>query len=204
MKRQITCLLAVCMLSALLCGCGRSEKQTAGTKPTAPVQTAAATEAPEPQTLGDIPDVDDIVRCYKELVNGNYGVEYDSSAPLPGGFDGVGEWYPVTNYGSLSELRRHVQQYLSDALMEQRHFGDSLQEVDGKLYFRRGSVGYVSYKADMQTEVLRYAEGDAEFGAKCYLTYIPIYGSGDDYCGDSTFIIGLCSDGRYRILAVTS
>ncbi len=67
MKRQITCLLAVCMLSALLCGCGRSEKQTAGTKPTAPVQTAAATEAPEPQTLGDIPDVDDIVRCYKEL-----------------------------------------------------------------------------------------------------------------------------------------
>ena len=43
MKRQITCLLAVCMLSALLCGCGRSEKQTAGTKPTAPVQTAAAT-----------------------------------------------------------------------------------------------------------------------------------------------------------------
>lgn len=204
MKRQITCLLAVCMLSALLCGCGRSEKQTAGTKPTAPVQTAAATEAPEPQTLGDIPDVDDIVRCYKELVNGNYGVEYDSSAPLPGGFDGAGEWYPVTNYGSLSELRRHVQQYLSDALMEQRHFGDSLQEVDGRLYFRRGSVGYVSYKADMQTEVLRYAEGDAEFGAKCYLTYIPIYGSGDDYCGDSTFIIGLCSDGRYRILAVTS
>ena len=74
MKRQITCLLAVCMLSALLCGCGRSEKQTAGTKPTAPVQTAAATEASEPQTLGDIPDVDDIVRCYKELVNGNYGV----------------------------------------------------------------------------------------------------------------------------------
>ena len=62
MKRQITCLLAVYMLSALLCGCGRSEKQTAGTKPTAPVQTAAATEAPEPQTLGDIPDVDDIVR----------------------------------------------------------------------------------------------------------------------------------------------
>ena len=46
MKRQITCLLAVCMLSALLCGCGRSEKQTAGTKPTAPVQTAAATETP--------------------------------------------------------------------------------------------------------------------------------------------------------------
>lgn len=46
MKRQITCLLAVCMLSALLCGCGRSEKQTAGTKPAAPVQTAAATEAP--------------------------------------------------------------------------------------------------------------------------------------------------------------
>lgn len=135
MKRQITCLLAVCMLSALLCGCGRSEKQTAGTKPTAPVQTAAATEAPEPQTLGDIPDVDDIVRCYKELVNGNYGVEYDSSAPLSGGFDGAGEWYPVTNYGSLSELRRHVQQYLSDALMEQRHFGDSLQEVDGKLYW---------------------------------------------------------------------
>lgn len=139
MKRQITCLLAVCMLSALLCGCGRSEKQTTGAKPTAPVQTAAATEAPEPQTLGDIPDVDDIVRCYKELVNGNYGVEYDSSAPLPGGFDGVGEWYPVTNYGSLSELRRHVQQYLSDALMEQRHFGDSLQEVDGKLYWQQGS-----------------------------------------------------------------
>ena len=121
MKRQITYLLAVCMLSALLCGCGRSEKQTAGTKPTAPVQTAAVTEAPEPQTLGDIPDVDDIVRCYKELVNGNYGVEYDSSAPLPGGFDGAGEWYPVTNYGSLSELRRHVQQYLSDALMERIH-----------------------------------------------------------------------------------
>ena len=143
MKRQITCLLAVCMLSALLCGCGRSEKQSAGTKPTAPVQTAAATEAPEPQTLGDIPDVDDIVRCYKELVNGNYGVEYDSSAPLPGGFDGVGEWYPVTNYGSLSELRRHVQQYLSDALMEKRHFGDSLQEVDGKLYWQKGGVGYV-------------------------------------------------------------
>ena len=148
MKRQITCLLAVCMLSALLCGCGRSEKQTAGTKPTAPVQTAAATEAPEPQTLGDIPDVDDIVRCYKELVNGNYGVEYDSSAPLPGGFDGAGEWYPVTNYGSLSELRRHVQQYLSDALMEQRHFGDSLQEVDGKLYWQQGSKGYVSYRVD--------------------------------------------------------
>lgn len=204
MKRQITCLLAVCMLSALLCGCGRSEKQTAGTKPTAPVQTAAATEAPEPQTLGDIPDVDDIVRCYKELVNGNYGVEYDSSAPLPGGFDGVGEWYPVTNYGSLSELRRHVQQYLSDALIDRLAFGEQFREIDGRLYFRRGGVGYVSYKADMQTEVLRYAEGDAEFGAKCYLTYIPIYGSGNNYCGDSTFIIGLCSDGRYRILAVTS
>ena len=100
MKRQITCLLAVCMLSVLLCGCGRSEKQTAGTKPTAPVQTAAATEAPEPQTLGDIPEVDDIVRCYKELVNGNYGVEYDSSAPLPGGVDGAGEWYPaLERYG---------------------------------------------------------------------------------------------------------
>lgn len=204
MKRQITCLLAVCMLSALLCGCGRSEKQTAGTKPTAPVQTAAATEAPEPQTLGDIPDVDDIVRCYKELVNGNYGVEYDSSAPLPGGFDGAGEWYPVTNYGSLSELRRHVQQYLSDALIDRLTFGEQFREIDGRLYFRRGGVGYVSYKADMQTEVLRYAEGDAEFGAKCYLTYIPIYGSGNNYCGDSTFIIGLCSDGRYRILAVTS
>ena len=204
MKRQITCLLAVCMLSALLCGCGRSEKQTAGTKPAAPVQTAAATEAPEPQTLGDIPDVDDIVRCYKELVNGNYGVEYDSSAPLPGGFDGAGEWYPVTNYGSLSELRRHVQQYLSDALIDRLAFGEQFREIDGRLYFRRGGVGYVSYKADMQTEVLRYAEGDAEFGAKCYLTYIPMYGSGDDYCGDSTFIIGLCSDGRYRILAVTS
>lgn len=165
MKRQITYLLAVCMLSALLCGCGRSEKQTAGTKPTAPVQTAAATEAPEPQTLGDIPDVDDIVRCYKELVNGNYGVEYDSSAPLPGGFDGVGEWYPVTNYGSLSELRRHVQQYLSDALMEQRHFGDSLQEVDGKLYWQQSSKGYVRYRVDRQKTLTRDETLDAQYGA---------------------------------------
>ncbi len=189
MKRQITCLLAVCMLSALLCGCGRSEKQTAGTKPTAPVQTAAATEAPEPQTLGDIPDVDDIVRCYKELVNGNYGVEYDSSAPLlPGGFDGVGEWYPVTNYGSLSELRRHVQQYLSDALMEQRHFGDSLQEVDGKLYWQQGSKGYVRYRVDRQEALTRDETLDAQYGGKCYQTSLELYGSADNYCGDEAVV----------------
>ena len=131
-------------------------------------------------------------------------MRYDESRPLPNGFDGIGNWCPVTNYGSLSELRRHVQQYLSDALIDRLAFGEQFREIDGRLYFRRGGVGYVSYKADMQTEVLRYAEGDAEFGAKCYLTYIPIYGSGNNYCGDSTFIIGLCSDGRYRILAVTS
>ena len=82
-----------------------------------------------------------------------------------------------------------------------------LQRFQSEIEQKGRNNGYLteeSYKADMQTEVLRYAEGDAEFGAKCYLTYIPIYGSGDDYCGDSTFIIGLCSDGRYRILAVTS
>ena len=205
MKRQITCLLAVCMLSALLCGCGRTGKQTAGTRPTAPAQTAAtATEAPEPKTLGDIPGIKTMIRCYTDADNTNFGVKYAESRPLPNGFDGIGDWCPVTNYGSLSELRRHVQQYLSDALIDRLAFGEQFREIDGRLYFRRGGVGYVSYKADMQTEVLRYAEGDAEFGAKCYLTYIPMYGSGDDYCGDSTFIIGLCSDGRYRILAVTS
>ena len=170
-------------------------------KPTAPVQTAAATEAPEPQTLGDIPDVDDIVRCYKELVNGNYGVEYDSSAPLPGGFDGAGEWYPVTNYGSLSELRRHVQQYLSDALMEQRHFGDSLQEVDGKLYWQQGSKGYVRYRVDRQETLTRDETLDAQYGGKCYQTSLELYGSADNYCGDEPVVFALCADGHWRIVA---
>ena len=161
MKRQITCLLAVCMLSALLCGCGRTGKQTAGTRPTAPAQTAAtATEAPEPKTLGDIPGINTMIRCYTDADNANFGVKYDESRPLPNGFDGIGNWYPVTNYGSLSELRLHVQQYLSDALIDRLAFGEQFREIDGRLYFRRGSVGYVSYKADMQTEVLRYAEGD--------------------------------------------
>lgn len=106
MKRQITCLLAVCMLSALLCGCGRTGKQTAGTRPTAPAQTAAtATEAPEPKTLGDIPGIKTMIRCYTDADNTNFGVKYDESRPLPNGFDGIGNWYPVTNYGSLSELR---------------------------------------------------------------------------------------------------
>ena len=110
MKRQITCLLAVCMLSALLCGCGRTGKQTAGTRPTAPAQTAAtATEALEPKTLGDIPGINTMIRCYTDADNANFGVKYDESRPLPNGFDGIGNWYPVTNYGSLSELRLHVQ-----------------------------------------------------------------------------------------------
>ncbi len=98
------------MLSALP-GCGRSEKQTAGTKLHRPwSRPRRATEALEPQTLGEQ------FRCGRHrplprelAVNGNYGVEYEQlPAPLPGGFDGVGEWYPVTNYGSLSELRRHA------------------------------------------------------------------------------------------------
>ena len=146
MKRQITCLLAVCMLSALLCGCGRTGKQTAGTRPTAP----AATEAPEPKTLGDIPGINTMIRCYTDADNANFGVKYDESRPLPNGFDGIGNWYPVTNYGSLSELRRYVQQYLSDALIDRLAFGEQFREIDGRLYFRRGGVGYVSYKADMQ------------------------------------------------------
>ena len=132
--------------------------------------------------------MDDIVRCYKELVNGNYGVEYDSSAPLSGGFDGAGEWYPVTNYGSLSELRRHVQQYLSDALMEQRHFGDSLQEVDGKLYWQ-------------QETLTRDESLDAQYGGKCYQTSLELYGSADNYCGDEAVVFALCADGHWRIVA---
>lgn len=145
MKRQITCLLAVCMLSALLCGCGRTGKQTAGTRPTAPAQTAAtATEAPEPKTLGDIPGIKTMIRCYTDADNANFGVRYDESRPLPNGFDGIGNWCPVTNYGSLSELRRHVQQYLSDALIDRLAFGEQFREIDGRLYFRRGGVGYVS------------------------------------------------------------
>ena len=136
-------------------------------------------------------------------------MEYDSSAPLPGGFDGAGEWYPVTNYGSLSELRRHVQQYLSDALMEQRHFGDSLQEVDGKLYWQQGSKGYVRYRVDRQETLTRdetldercVRRGRAGCADAADCIRLELYGSADNYCGDEAVVFALCADGHWRIVA---
>lgn len=209
MKRQLSFLLAILLLAGLLSGCGSSGKKadTADQPTPAPTPTAAAavsTQVPEPKTIGDLPDADAMIRCYADARNTNFGVQYDASNPLPNGFDGVGDWYPVTNYGSLNELRRYVQQYLGDALIDRLSMDEALREIDGRLYWRQGGIGYVSYRVDKQTEVLRYAEGDAYFGAKCYLTYIPLYGSGDNYCGDDGFIIGLCSDGHYRILSVAS
>lgn len=107
----------------------------------------------------------------------------------------------MTNYGSLSELRRHVQQYLSDALMEQRHFGDSLQEVDGKLYWQQGSKGYVRYRVDRQEALTRAESLDAQYGGKCYQTSLELYGSADNYCGDEAVVFALCADGHWRIVA---
>ena len=59
-------------------------------------------------------------------------------------------FYPVTNFKTNAEVRENLEQYLSDAVIDEV-FHDDFLEYEGNLYLRRGSRGYGAVTIDLDS-----------------------------------------------------
>ncbi len=83
----------------------------------------------------------------------------------------------------------------------QRHAGDSLQEVDGKLYAAAGQQGYVRYRVDRQ-EASRAMKRSTRSTAASAIRRLWSFTAARTITAETRrSFFALCADGHWRIVA---
>lgn len=144
-------------------------------------------------SLDDIQNITDIVACYESCINDRFNVEVDYGQELPESWDGIGSFYRVVSpFTTTEQVKENIQKYLTDDLCSTFWNESSFRQVDGVLYLRKGSMGYISFDADKA--ILESVDEDGN-----YHVAIPEYGSADNYLETVIFIFERSTDGSFRL-----
>ncbi len=101
----------------------------------------------------------------------------------------------VTSHNTIESVKTQMRRYLSDDLLNQYWADGRLKEVNGKLYYQEGSVGWITYNTDIfDTSFYINEYGD-------FVVFVEEYGSGDNYIRDAIFTFRKFPEG-YKIIDV--
>lgn len=116
------------------------------------------------KSIDEITGLNDIVAVFESCYNGVYTAEYDTKSPLASNE----EYFLVTNYNSVSELRTELLKTFADeSLLNIVWKYDGFIEEGGKLYYKPIAGDTVTFKAEEST--INYSNDEA-----CELS-VPMY-----------------------------
>ena len=205
-----TVIALLALAAFLLAGCAspapQEETQEPEEKPTQEeTQEPEVPEEPEEKPFDPDTFMTEIVpsvECLDSCVSETFGAEPDLDTIYHAGFDADGaphlyldgealpegceedgsyaNYYPVTNFSSMDELRASLEVYLSDEVMATRPCSEDMLErnfleYEGALYLWRGSRGYGA--AGIDVDSLSYL-GEAD-GLQQALVSITFFGEHD-------------------------